>query len=110
MRLRFLVDAGFPRALAGLFRQFGHDAKHVRSMGLSGTSDHMIWEQSLRDNAIIVTKDKDFEQLYHRDKRTKLIIDRSGNQIFSEIIAMYTERMPEIIGAFEAGESLLEIK
>jgi predicted nuclease of predicted toxin-antitoxin system len=58
--LRFLVDVQLPPALARWLRQRGHEADHVREIGLDAFPDRMIAAEAVKRGAAIITKDSDF--------------------------------------------------
>ena len=60
-KLRFLVDAQLPPALARLLSGLGHDASHVFDLGEVAMADGAIWKYAIEHNAVIVTKDSDFK-------------------------------------------------
>jgi predicted nuclease of predicted toxin-antitoxin system len=58
--MRFLANAGIsPRAIAFL-TQLGHDAVHVRTLGLQRASDAEIVEHARVDSRVVITFDLDF--------------------------------------------------
>lgn len=59
--MKFLVDAHLPRRLAQQFRAFGHEALHTLDLPKGNrTPDAELGALSVRDHAIVVTKDADF--------------------------------------------------
>jgi len=59
--MKFLVDAYLPRRLAHQFRAFGHEAVHTLDLPRGNrTPDAELEDLSVRDHAIVVTKDADF--------------------------------------------------
>jgi len=59
-RLKFLVDAQLPPALALWLRHQGHEAQHVQDVGLRDAEDGPIQTHALSASAVIVTKDEDY--------------------------------------------------
>ena len=58
--MRFLFDNALsPRLAAGL-REAGHDAVHVRDLGLAGATDDELFERSANENRVLLSEDTDF--------------------------------------------------
>ena len=63
MPIRLLLDENLSERLVGnLARPFPHSL-HVRTLGLGGASDLALWERSIREGCVLVTKDEDFVTL-----------------------------------------------
>lgn len=58
--MRFLADAGISLKTVEFLTQLGHDAVHVRELGLQRASDIEIIERARVDSRVIVTFDLDF--------------------------------------------------
>jgi predicted nuclease of predicted toxin-antitoxin system len=61
--LRFLVDQQLPRRLVGVLEDLGHQAVHVKSLGMTIASDREISAKAIELGATILTKDSDFVRL-----------------------------------------------
>jgi predicted nuclease of predicted toxin-antitoxin system len=61
--MRFLVDNALSPVLATLLTQAGHDALHVRTIGLHRTEDVVIFERAATEERIVVSADTDFGAL-----------------------------------------------
>jgi len=61
--MRFLLDMNLPPAMAGWLRAEGHDAVHVREIGLAGVPDHQVFARAAEDGRIVVTFDLDFGEI-----------------------------------------------
>ena len=59
--MRFLIDEMFPRAVCPLLAEDGHDARHVRDIGLAASPDAEVAEAARREGRVLVTENvKDF--------------------------------------------------
>jgi len=58
--MRFLIDNALSPVVAEGLRQTGHDAIHVRDLGLAAADDGTIFEHADRDKRVIVSADIDF--------------------------------------------------
>ena len=61
--MKFLVDNALSPVLAALLQQAGHDATHVRSVGLQHADDEVIFERAATEHRIVVSADADFGTL-----------------------------------------------
>ena len=58
--MKFLVDNALSPALAILLNDAGHDAIHVRDIGLGQADDNVIFDRAAGDARIVVSADTDF--------------------------------------------------
>ena len=61
--MKFLIDNALSPALAALLQQAGHDAIHIRSIGLQRADDDVIFERAAAEHRILVSADADFGTL-----------------------------------------------
>jgi predicted nuclease of predicted toxin-antitoxin system len=77
--MKFLIDNALSPALAALLEQAGHDAIHVRSIGLQHADDHVIFERAALEHRIVVSADADFGTLLAmRSSRQPSVIQFRG--------------------------------
>jgi len=58
--MRFLADAGISPKTVDFLNQLGHDAAHVRALGLLRAEDSELVERARADSRIVLTFDLDF--------------------------------------------------
>jgi predicted nuclease of predicted toxin-antitoxin system len=58
--MRFLADAGISPKTVGFLMGLGHQADHVRTLGLERSPDRMLVDRAKADGLVIVTFDLDF--------------------------------------------------
>ena|SRR6266478_325102 len=65
-RMLLLIDENVPNSVAKFFLDRGHDVRFVRDLLPAGTPDPVIAAVGDRLSAIVVTWDRDFEQIVRR--------------------------------------------
>lgn len=58
--MRFLVDENLSPLLAQLLHQAGHQAAHVRDLGMASAEDLAVLAHARAENRILVSADTDF--------------------------------------------------
>jgi predicted nuclease of predicted toxin-antitoxin system len=77
--MKFLIDNALSPALAALLQQAGHDAIHVRSIGLQHADDDVIFDRAAVERRILVSADADFGTLLAvRSSRQPSVIQFRG--------------------------------
>lgn len=58
--MRFLVDEALQDAVADRLTDAGHDASHVRLLGLAGHTDDEVMALAMAEDRVLITTDTDF--------------------------------------------------
>ena len=81
--MNYVVDANVSPRLAELLRDAGHDAVHVRDIGLRTASDDEIIDYALSTDRIVISHDTDFGTLlaYRELSKPSFILIRSSDPV-----------------------------
>ena len=58
--MRFLFDNALSPCLAEGLRDAGHDAVHVRDLGLAGATDDELFKLAAKEDWVLLSRDTDF--------------------------------------------------
>lgn len=106
----FLVDAQLPPVLAKDLCAAGFDALHVADLDLLTATDAQIWDETVAQSAILITKDRDFA-LIRAARRTgpQIVWIRFGNIDNRSLSRKILGAMPKVIMAIQRGDTVVEI-
>ena len=104
--MTFVVDEQLPPELADWLVGRGHEAVHVRDLGLGSADDRRIREAARASGAVVITKDGDFVQI--RRAADRVLWLRCGNLRRAHFIPKFAEAWPDALRALESGEFLVE--
>jgi len=104
--MRFLIDNALSPIMADGLRQSGHDAIHVRDLGLAAADDAMIFERAERDQRVIVSADTDFGTLLalRNSQRPSVILFRGATPRHPHAqLKLLLANLAEITASIERG-------
>lgn len=108
--MKFLVDHQLPPSLAEFLRALGHEARHVRELGLKAEDDLTIWGQ-VEKGFILISKDQDFFNLACRPGESgRLIWVRLGNCRNQPLLDAFEKFLPQILKSLADGSRIIEIR
>jgi predicted nuclease of predicted toxin-antitoxin system len=100
--MRFLADAGISPKTVGFLIQLGHDAVHVRALGLQRAPDSELVDRARADSRVIVTFDLDFGDILALgvlDKPSVIIFrlaDQRAESVNGRLSTVLSERLAEL--------------
>jgi predicted nuclease of predicted toxin-antitoxin system len=109
--VRFLVDQQLPPALAAFLKNQGHDAQHVRELGLKEADDATIWRYAAANGMVVVSKDEDFYFLATKPGGDgRLVWVKIGNCRKQVLLKKFGAQFGAIVAALEADNQIVEIR
>ena len=100
------VDNALSPALAVLLEQAGHDAIHVRSIGLQHADDDVIFDRAAVEGRILVSADADFGTLLAvRSSRQPSVIQfrGEGSRKPDALARTLLSNLPQLVDSLESG-------
>jgi predicted nuclease of predicted toxin-antitoxin system len=104
--MRFLIDNALSPSLAAALLQAGHDAIHVRDLGLQAAADDTIMALAAREERIVVSADTDFGTLLalYQSRLPSLILFRKGSpRIPAQQSALLLANLPAVEEELQRG-------
>jgi predicted nuclease of predicted toxin-antitoxin system len=104
--MRFLIDNNLSPKLADLLADAGHDASHVRDLGLGSANDEVVLDRARLENRILISADTDFGTLLARTGAISpsfLLIRRAANRRVAEQAVLLVANLPVVEDDLEAG-------
>jgi len=109
--MKFIIDQQLPQALIDWLAAHGHDAQHVRLVGMRDADDRQIWNYAEQTGAVIVTKDQDFALLRTTAVAGPIVIWlRLGNATTPALLLWLEARWSEVEAALASGRPVIEVR
>ena len=107
--MRFLADAGISPRTVEFLRLHGHDAVHVRELGLQCAPDGELIEKARVDSRVVLTFDLDFGEILALGviDRPSVVIFRLANERAEAVNRRLEAVLAEQAEALESGALLL---
>ena len=100
--MRFLADAGISPKTVEFLTQLGHEATHVRTLGLQRAPDVVLVERARADGSVVITFDLDFGDILALgvlDKPSVIIFrltDERADSVNRRISVVLEERLTDL--------------
>lgn len=92
-------------------RSQGHDAWHVKDIGLQHASDAAIWREATMRGAVIVSKDEDFATIIGRAQPGPQVVWlRIGKCSNEHLLARVAASWNGLLAELNAGVALVELR
>ena len=104
--MRFLIDNNLSPLLAENVKAAGHDAVHIRDLGLEAATDLVVLDQARSQDRVLVSADTDFGALLARSGATSpsvLLIRRLLGRRAAEQAALIQANLPPVAEDLAAG-------
>ena len=100
--MRFLADAGISPKTVEFLIQLGHQATHVRTLGLQQAADIVLVERARADGSVLITFDLDFGDILALgvlDKPSVIIFrlaDERADSVNQRLSVVLQERVTDL--------------
>ena len=103
--MRFLVDNSLPARMAAGLSHAGHDAVHVRDLGMSTADDEAIFALGARQERIIIAQDTDFATLLatQGSVRPSVVLFRTRFKSVETLLPLLLANLADIGPDLESG-------
>ena len=104
--MKFLIDNNLSPLLAEGLKAAGHDAVHLRDLGMQAAQDSAVLQRAQDDERVLVSADTDFGGLLARSRATGpsvLLIRRLAGRRAAEQSAIILANLDQIAEDLAAG-------
>lgn len=103
--MRFLIDECVSPRVGEALRKAGHDAVHLRDVGLLGSSDEEVMASASADSRVVVSADTDFGELLATRAATlpSLILLRQSDRTATHQAQTILANLPQVESDLQTG-------
>jgi len=104
--VKFLIDNNLSSLLADALKAAGHDAVHLRDLGMQAATDDVVLEHARADERILVSADTDFGGLLARSGASTpsvILIRRLAGRRAAEHAAIILANLDQVAEDLAAG-------
>ena len=104
--MKFLIDNALSPALAVGLREAGHDAIHIRELGLQAEADKPIFDLAAKEERVIVSADTDFGAILatrHQTRPSLILFRRTLGRRSATQLQLLVKNLQSIEGALVRG-------
>jgi predicted nuclease of predicted toxin-antitoxin system len=107
--MRFMADAGISPKTVEFLTQLGHEAVHVRTLGLQRAPDVVLVERARADSSVVLTFDLDFGDILALGvlDRPSVIIFRLSDQRADSVNQCLSAVLAERVSDLQSGALIL---
>jgi len=107
--MRFPADGGISPRTVEFLKQLGHEAVHVRTLGMQRAADRDIVDHARADSSVVLTFDLDFGELLAVGvlDRPSVIIFRLADERSDSANQRLLKVLPERVAELESGALIL---
>ena len=104
--MKFLLDANVAGSVSKHLKESGHDIAEVRSID-PRMPDHAVLECAFKENRILVTTDKDFEEMIWQQRKKHSGVLRLENLARAERLELLKDTMDKYSKDLESGSIVI---
>jgi predicted nuclease of predicted toxin-antitoxin system len=103
--VRFLVDNSLSPRMAQGLGFAGHDAVHVRDLGLAGAGDDRVLDRAIQEGRVLLAEDADFGTiLAARDAPSPSVVTfRCRLKSPERLLPLFLKQLPRFLEDLDAG-------
>ena len=104
--MKFLVDENLSEHVAEVLVENGHDAIHVRDIGLGRADDPVVMERAEAEGRVVVSADTDFGAILARSGKrapSVILLRTVGQRRAWSQAALILANLPQVADDLEAG-------
>lgn len=108
--MRFLVDNAVSPLVASALRKAGHEALHVRDVGIQEEEDLVIFEKAMSENRVLISADTDFGTilaLWNHPKPSVILFRRGTERRPETQSKLILKNLPNLQEALEEGSIIV---